>query len=49
MAPDPLELYTWDLRGVLHLRNVLAPSTVTLAIGGAFIFAIPRLLCSEHH
>eukprot|EP01052_Picozoa_sp_SAG31_P030334 SAG31_NODE_3102_length_4673_cov_2.821382_4_plen_549_part_00 len=32
MAPDPLELYKWDLRGVLHLTNVLSPSTVERAL-----------------
>lgn len=32
MAPDPMELYKWDLQGVLHLKAVLPPDTVKRAL-----------------
>ena len=32
MAPDPLELYQWDLLGILHLPSVLSEDEVTRAL-----------------
>ena len=32
LEPDPLELYQWDLQGVLHLKGVLSERSVARAL-----------------